>query len=117
MNALTLKSNKIFSGVGVGMIIVIGIAGLYYNIIIAWTLYYLGSSFMSPLPWRSCDNEWNTDGCITDRAEASSNSTNISVTLNTTLLGLTGSSYNMTNMVTGLVNASDAITSEEEFWQ
>ena len=41
------------------LIIVIGI-GLYYNVIICWILYYLGTIFANLgsgiLPWVSCDN-------------------------------------------------------------
>ncbi|XP_052471795.1 sodium- and chloride-dependent GABA transporter 2-like [Carassius gibelio] len=35
-----------------------------YTIILAWALFYLIFSFSSKLPWASCDNSWNTDGCI-----------------------------------------------------
>ena len=97
-----------------GMIILMGIAGLYYNIIIAWTLYYLGSSFMSPLPWRSCDNVCNNDGDINDRVGTGSNYTNYTVAHNTTFAGRNISTANTTM---SLVNARTAITSEEEFWQ
>ncbi|CAJ0945555.1 unnamed protein product [Ranitomeya imitator] len=43
-------------GIGIGMLLVSGLSlvSLYYNVIIAWTFYYLGKSFQSPLPW-SCD--------------------------------------------------------------
>ncbi len=34
---------------------------LYYNMIIAWTIYYLFASFTSQLPWESCNNDFNTD--------------------------------------------------------
>lgn len=27
---------------------------LYYNVIIAWSLFYLGNSFQYPLPWEKC---------------------------------------------------------------
>ena len=40
--------------------------GLYYNVIIAWTLYYFGatlsSMFDDKLPWVTCHNEWNSEG-------------------------------------------------------
>lgn len=28
--------------------------GLYYNVIIAWSIFYFGSSFQYPLPWTEC---------------------------------------------------------------
>lgn len=27
---------------------------LYYNVIIAWSLFYMGNSFQYPLPWERC---------------------------------------------------------------
>lgn len=43
------------------LIIVIGI-GLYYNVLIAWILYYLIEVFISipsgKLPWTSCGNRF-----------------------------------------------------------
>lgn len=47
------------------MIIVSVFTGIYYNMIIAWAMYYLGASFQGiagELPWRGCNNEWNTPG-------------------------------------------------------
>jgi len=43
--------------------------GLYYNVIIAWTLYYFGATikslFEDSLPWTTCGNEWNSDSELT----------------------------------------------------
>ena len=36
---------------------------LYYNILIAYALYYMGASCQNPLPWVGCNNTWNTDEC------------------------------------------------------
>ena len=51
------------AGVGFAMNIVSGMCALYYNIIIAWALYYFGHVFTRRLPWTTCDNDWNTDKC------------------------------------------------------
>lgn len=44
------------------MLVVSSLVSLYYNVIIAWTFYYLSMSFQSPLPW-SCDAPQNGPLC------------------------------------------------------
>ncbi|XP_077965709.1 sodium- and chloride-dependent transporter XTRP3-like [Styela clava] len=41
-------------GVGFASIVVSLLIGLYYNMILAWTLFYLFNSFRSELPWAKC---------------------------------------------------------------
>jgi len=36
----------------------------YYNVIIAWSMYFLVASLTTQLPWTTCDNHWNTPSCI-----------------------------------------------------
>ena len=49
------------------LLIVIGI-GLYYNVIVAWILYYLIEVFLSlpsgQLPWTSCGNRSQLQTCM-----------------------------------------------------
>ena len=55
----------ILTGVGYGMLMVSGVVCIYYNVIMAWSLYYLVMSFtLDTLPWASCDNWWNTESCM-----------------------------------------------------
>uniref|UniRef100_A0A8B9K0H7 Transporter n=1 Tax=Astyanax mexicanus TaxID=7994 RepID=A0A8B9K0H7_ASTMX len=61
--ATVWKICPIFKGVGYTVIIIALYVGFYYNVIIAWSLYYLFSSFTSDLPWQHCNNTWNSDGC------------------------------------------------------
>ncbi|KAG9351825.1 hypothetical protein JZ751_023076 [Albula glossodonta] len=56
------KCCPLLKGIGIGMLCVSTLVCLYYNVIIAWTFYYLGSSFQSPLPW-SCDAISNAGLC------------------------------------------------------
>ena len=41
------------------------IIALYYNVIIAWSIYYFFASMTSDLPWTDCDNWWNSAQCFT----------------------------------------------------
>nr|XP_028581320.1 sodium-dependent proline transporter-like [Podarcis muralis] len=56
------KCCPLLKGIGIGMLLVSSLVSLYYNIIIAWTFYYLGMSLQSPLPW-SCDAPQNAHLC------------------------------------------------------
>ncbi|XP_006628207.3 sodium-dependent proline transporter [Lepisosteus oculatus] len=56
------KCCPLLKGIGIGMLCVSTLVCLYYNVIIAWTFYYLGMSFQSPLPW-SCDAISNAGLC------------------------------------------------------
>ncbi|XP_028430846.1 sodium- and chloride-dependent GABA transporter 2-like [Perca flavescens] len=58
------KICPLFEGLGYGSQVVVLYTGVYYIIILAWTFLYLFSSFRSELPWASCNNSWNTDGCF-----------------------------------------------------
>ncbi|XP_025100411.1 sodium- and chloride-dependent glycine transporter 1-like isoform X2 [Pomacea canaliculata] len=60
----------LFEGVGWAMFVVSVLIAIYYNMIIAWTLYYLFASFTKTLPWSFC-GVWSSDGCFEDRAEIS----------------------------------------------
>ncbi|KAJ8042618.1 Sodium-dependent serotonin transporter [Holothuria leucospilota] len=54
----------VFEGVGYAIILVNIFVSFYYNTVIAWSLYYLLSTFTSSvLPWTTCGNPWNTDNC------------------------------------------------------
>ncbi|XP_048871542.1 sodium-dependent neutral amino acid transporter B(0)AT2-like isoform X1 [Brienomyrus brachyistius] len=42
------------AGIGYSSCVVCFFVALYYNVIIAWSLFYLFSSFQFPLPWEQC---------------------------------------------------------------
>uniref|UniRef100_A0A3Q1AYX8 Transporter n=1 Tax=Amphiprion ocellaris TaxID=80972 RepID=A0A3Q1AYX8_AMPOC len=73
------KCCPLLKGIGIGMLCVSTLVCLYYNVIIAWTFYYLGSSFQSPLPW-SCDAVANLALCGNRTASNSSTAKTLSPT-------------------------------------
>ena len=52
-------------GVGIASVVVCFLVSLYYNIIIAWCVFYFVKSFENPLPWSECPKEKVTFGNIT----------------------------------------------------
>jgi len=46
----------IAKGLGYGMLMISFLVVIYYNLIIAWTLYYTFAGFTSELPWTYCGN-------------------------------------------------------------
>jgi len=52
------------SGLGFSMVITNLMIVLFYNVIVAWCVYYLFASMTSQLPWQTCGNEWNTPFCM-----------------------------------------------------
>ena len=46
----------LFKGVGLAHLFNAVFIIYYYNVIIAWTVYFFGASFASTLPWTGCDN-------------------------------------------------------------
>ncbi|KHJ42255.1 Sodium:neurotransmitter symporter family protein [Trichuris suis] len=59
----------LFSGLGYVMILTSLLTALYYNVVISWAVYYLAASFTSDLPWKTCNNWWNTDNCFDKELE------------------------------------------------
>ncbi|XP_042355109.1 sodium- and chloride-dependent neutral and basic amino acid transporter B(0+)-like [Plectropomus leopardus] len=51
------RAVPLLQGVGLSMVVVNAITSILYNVIIAYSLFYMFSSFQSPLPWASCLSE------------------------------------------------------------
>jgi len=52
----------LFTGLGYCTLIVISLVTIYYQVIVAWTIFYIFASFTSELGWGSCGHDFNTDG-------------------------------------------------------
>ncbi|XP_075911297.1 sodium- and chloride-dependent neutral and basic amino acid transporter B(0+)-like [Petromyzon marinus] len=64
MGPITIwKSVPIVKGVGWTMVITSALVGIYYNCIIAYSLFYLFASFTSELPWAECQDWWEPTIC------------------------------------------------------
>ena len=47
----------LFKGLGLAMLGATFFVGIYYNVIIGWTLFYMFKGFTSELPWVHCTNQ------------------------------------------------------------
>lgn len=61
------RASPFFQGVGWAMFIVSVLICIYYNMIIAYTLYYLFASFRAMLPWAQC-GDWSSAACTNDKS-------------------------------------------------
>ncbi|XP_071480257.1 sodium- and chloride-dependent glycine transporter 1-like isoform X1 [Diadema antillarum] len=75
------KICPMFKGIGYGMLVICFLVSIYYQVILAYTIFYLFSSLTSVLPWASCGHGWNTDNC-TERVADGNTTFNISFLLN-----------------------------------
>jgi len=57
------KICPVLTGIGYGTIVVVALLNIYYIVVLAWALVYLGYSCQSELPWTNCNNAWNTENC------------------------------------------------------
>ena len=111
------------------MVMVSSIVCIYYNVIIAWTIYYLFMSFRATLPWSHCNNEWNSKQCIDTGslldAELAGNGTLAATTPATAVVlnvsGAVGQALNYTaaNVTAGVAAAvsNRSMSASEEFWE
>ncbi|KAB1281595.1 Sodium-dependent dopamine transporter [Camelus dromedarius] len=63
LHVAALDSGSCIPGVGYTVILISLYVGFFYNVIIAWALHYLFSSFSAELPWTGCNNSWNSPNC------------------------------------------------------
>lgn len=59
-------------GVGVASMMVSFLVGMFYNMILAWILWYFFHSFQNPLPWRDCPVNLNHTAYISECEKSSS---------------------------------------------
>ncbi|XP_005090766.2 sodium- and chloride-dependent neutral and basic amino acid transporter B(0+) [Aplysia californica] len=89
------EMNPSAKGIGIAMCVISLIVAIYYNIIMAYTLFYFFSSMQSTLPWTECKQEWIDEyDCVSKRVAPPSNCT-MNNTLNE-ILGKCACTFNST---------------------
>lgn len=86
---------------------------IYYNIIIAWCLYYLFLSMAKDVPWKSCGNWWNTDKCFAGRIPE----TTCSAVANTTASLANSTAAALTNATLSNCTSADFSSPPLEYWE
>ncbi|KAG8007934.1 Sodium-and chloride-dependent neutral and basic amino acid transporter B(0+) [Nibea albiflora] len=56
------RAVPLLQGVGLSITVLCLLLAIYYNVIVAYSLYYMFASFQSPLPWSSCFS-WADSRC------------------------------------------------------
>ncbi|XP_069468967.1 sodium- and chloride-dependent neutral and basic amino acid transporter B(0+)-like [Ambystoma mexicanum] len=77
----------ILQGVGVTMVLISALVAIYYNVIIAYSLYYLFAGFRKVLPWSECF-EWADKHCSNFNADSCNASMGHNDTLTANLTGV-----------------------------
>ncbi|XP_006024503.1 sodium- and chloride-dependent neutral and basic amino acid transporter B(0+) [Alligator sinensis] len=101
-----------FQGVGITMVLISTFVTIYYNVIIAYALYYLFASFQKVLPWSECF-EWADARCGRNRTVNSCDATlgNTTVQVNSSFL----TSHNLT-CLNGSIIYNKMQPPSEQYW-
>lgn len=65
----SFKMVRISRGIGLSINIGNAMFCMFFNMIIAYALYFLAVSFTSELPWSKCNPTWSSPNCIDDFSE------------------------------------------------
>ncbi|CAD6190428.1 unnamed protein product [Caenorhabditis auriculariae] len=53
----------LFKGIGYCVVMTAFYVDFFYNVVLAWGLHFLYTSFSTKLPWASCNNSYNSPAC------------------------------------------------------
>lgn len=111
----------IAKGVGAAMVVISILVSIYYNVIMCYTLFYMGQSFRSAVPWSGCFDWWGADNatCYVRSSELLRCS-EVEKQLNTSVWNETSYAFNSSSTFRNIsrdlcTNATQ--TSTEHFWE
>lgn len=58
------KIAPLFKGIGYAAAVMSCWMNIYYIVILAWAIFYFFMSLRADVPWRTCNNPWNTKLCV-----------------------------------------------------
>uniref|UniRef100_A0A914WEB3 Transporter n=1 Tax=Plectus sambesii TaxID=2011161 RepID=A0A914WEB3_9BILA len=73
------RMSPLFTGIGYCMVAISVYTAMYYQLIVTWSMFYLGASvpgIWTDLPWHFCNNTWNDEYCFDDKTDRYCDSTN-----------------------------------------
>ncbi|XP_067126161.1 sodium-dependent proline transporter-like [Centruroides vittatus] len=100
-------------GVGVAMIVVSFIQSISYNVLMAYTLFFLAQSFQAVIPWSNCFEWWGADSSCYVRNIHQVKCVNMKDTVMLCNVNKT-TMMNVSNMI-NCTNATQ--TASEQFWE
>ncbi|CAL1531393.1 unnamed protein product, partial [Lymnaea stagnalis] len=57
------RAVPIGKGIGFSMVLISLLTTIYYSAVTSWSMFYLATSLTSVMPWKGCENSWNTKSC------------------------------------------------------
>ncbi|KAJ8303705.1 hypothetical protein KUTeg_018737 [Tegillarca granosa] len=110
-------SHKIEYLLSMGLVLLLlsAIITFYYNIITTWVLYYIVNSFVNLIPWSTCDNDWNTQFCVSKNTHINT-SEGVSNQHMFPIYAINNTSGNDTERNVSLIT-NTYVTTAEDFWQ
>uniref|UniRef100_A0A1A9WQD1 Transporter n=1 Tax=Glossina brevipalpis TaxID=37001 RepID=A0A1A9WQD1_9MUSC len=102
------KIAPIFKGIGYAAAVMSCWMNVYYIVILAWAVFYFFMSMRSDVPWRSCNNSWNTASCVNPYSRKDLLCWDQMVNKSTTKI---------CSLATGNITASELTDPVKEFWE